>query len=304
MSVKRIFVEKKDGFDVEARGLFNEFNELLGIKNLEKVRIIYRYDIEDISDEIYQQARTTIFSEPPVDIVYDEVIEISESDKAFAIEYLPGTYDQRADSAAQCIQILTQGERPEVNQAKVILLSGNITDEDVSRIKHYLINPVESHEASLTKPATLIQDLQSPPDVEILNGFIEMNESELKEMLKNLALAMDIYDLKFCQEYFRDTEKRNPTLTEVRILDTYWSDHCRHTTFSTKIDNVEFEDGKFTQIIEEVYKDYLNVRETVYEDRLMDKDICLMDIATIAMKDLKKLFRLLYLLRVNKNLNY
>jgi phosphoribosylformylglycinamidine synthase len=292
MSVKRIFVEKKSGFDVEARGLFNEINEQLGIKSIENIRIVYRYDIEDISDQIYKKARTTIFSEPPVDIAYDEELNISENDKAFAIEYLPGTYDQRADSAAQCIQILTQGERPEVNQAKIIILSSNISDEDVNRIKQYLINPVESHEASLTKPVTLKQDLQSPPDVEILNKFIEMNEDELNGMLKGLGLAMDIYDLKFCQEYFRDTEKRNPTLTEVKILDTYWSDHCRHTTFSTKIDSVEFEEGKFTKKIEEVYKDYLKVRESVYEERLKDKDICLMDIATIAMKDLKKQGRL------------
>jgi phosphoribosylformylglycinamidine synthase len=292
MSVKRIFVEKKSGFDVEARGLFNEIIEQLGIKNIENVRIVNRYDIQDISDEIYKQARTTIFSEPPVDIVYDDELKFIENDKAFAIEYLPGTYDQRADSAGQCIQILTQGERPEVNQAKIIILSGNISEEDVKRIKQYIINPVESHEASLTKPITLKQDLQSPPDVEILDKFIKMNDDELNGMLKGLGLAMDIYDLKFCQEYFRDKEKRNPTLTEVKILDTYWSDHCRHTTFSTKIDSVEFEEGKFTQKIAEVYADYLKVRESVYEERLKDKDICLMDIATIAMKDLKKQGRL------------
>ena len=288
MSVKRIFVEKKSGFDVEANGLFKEISELLQIEGIKNVRIVYRYDIEGISDEIYNQARTTIFSEPPVDLVYDEEITIDQSDKYFAVEYLPGQYDQRADSAAQCIQILTQGERPEVKNAKLILLSGEISEQDVKRIKKYVINPVESHEANLEKPNTLKDELVSPPDVETIDKFIEMNDAELKELLKNLGLAMDIYDIQFCQEYFRDSEKRNPTLTEMKILDTYWSDHCRHTTFLTKIDKVEFEEGKFTKKIEEVYNDYLKVRENVYLDRLKDKDICLMDIATIAMKDLKK----------------
>lgn len=288
MSVKRIYVEKKTGFDVEARGLFNEIKEHLSIKTIERVRIIYRYDIEGISDEIYYQARTTIFSEPPVDYVYDEEIEISSDDFHFAIEYLPGQYDQRADSAAQCIQILTQAERPIVKNAKIILLSGKISVEEITKIKHYIINPVESHEASLEKKETLKDDLTTPPDVEIIDEFIGMNEDELKSMLRNLGLAMDIFDLKFCQEYFRDTEKRNPTITEVKILDTYWSDHCRHTTFATNIDNVEFEEGKFSNKIEEVYNEYLRTREFVYEDRIKNKDICLMDIATIAMKDLKK----------------
>lgn len=288
MAVKRIFVEKKSGFDVEANGLFNEIKELLQIDEIQNVRIIYRYDIEGISNEIYSQARTTIFSEPPVDYVYDEEIKIDQNDKYFAIEYLPGQYDQRADSAAQCIQILTQGERPVVKNAKLIVLKGNLTEKDIARIKKYVINPVETHEANLTKPITLADDLVSPPDVDVIDNFILMNDTELKTLLKNLGLAMDIYDIKFCQKYFRETENRNPTLTEMRILDTYWSDHCRHTTFSTKIDEVEFEEGKFTKKIKEVYNDYLNVRENVYEDRLNDKDICLMDIATIAMKDLKK----------------
>jgi phosphoribosylformylglycinamidine synthase len=292
MSVKRIFVEKKSGFDVEANGLANEIHEHLRIQQIENVRIIYRYDIEGISDAIFEQARTTIFSEPPVDNVYDEEILIDANDKYFAIEYLPGQYDQRADSAAQCIQILTQGERPEVKNAKLIILSGKITAHDVDRIKKYVINPVESHEANLEKPKTLKDELISPPDVEIIENFILMNDSELQVLLKNLGLAMDIFDIKFCQEYFRDTEKRNPTLTEMRILDTYWSDHCRHTTFLTKIDTVEFEEGKFNKRIEEVYDDYLKVRERVYEEKLKDKDICLMDIATIAMKDLKKQGRL------------
>ncbi len=229
MSVKRIFVEKKPGFDVEANGLTNEILEHLRIPQIENVRIIYRYDIEGISDAIYKQARTTIFSEPPVDSVYDEEISIDVNDKYFAIEYLPGQYDQRADSAAQCIQILTQGERPEVKNAKLIILSGKITDNDLERIKKYVINPVESHEANLEKPKTLKDELLSPPDVEIIDNFIKMNDSELQELLKNLGLAMDIFDIKFCQEYFRDTEKqksdshRNENLGYilVRSLPTY-----------------------------------------------------------------------------------
>jgi len=288
MNVKRIFVEKKSGFDVEAKRLHAEITRDLGLKSVKELRIIYRYDIEGISDDIYKKARTTIFSEPPVDLVYDEEIEIASNEKYIAVEYLPGQYDQRADSAAQCIQILTQGERPVVKYAKIIILEGNISEEELDKIRHYIINPVESHETSLVKPLTLKDDLPSPAKVEVLNGFIEKNENELKDLIKSLGLAMDIPDLIFCQRYFKETEKRNPTITEIRILDTYWSDHCRHTTFLTSIDNVEFEEGKYTKKIEEVYNDYLKTRETVYENRINDKDICLMDIATIAMKDLKK----------------
>ncbi|MCB9208843.1 MAG: phosphoribosylformylglycinamidine synthase [Ignavibacteriales bacterium] len=288
MSVKRIFVEKKPGFDVEANSLFNEIHEHLRIKSVENVRIVYKYDVEGISDNIYQLARTTIFSEPPVDFVYDEELKISETEKYFAIEYLPGQYDQRADSAAQCIQVLTQQERPTVKNSKVIIFSGNISDEDFLRIKNYIINPVDSHLADLSKPNTLKDEFPSPPDVEIISDFIKMNDDGLSQLLKDLALAMDLADLQFCQKYFRDEEKRNPTLTELRILDTYWSDHCRHTTFLTKIDSVEFEEGKFTNKIKEVYNDYLKTRDSVYGTKINEKDICLMDIATIAMKDLKK----------------
>ncbi|MCB9250355.1 MAG: phosphoribosylformylglycinamidine synthase [Ignavibacteriales bacterium] len=288
MSVRRIFVEKKPGFDVEANSLFIEINEHLRITTIDKVRIIYKYDIEGISEEIYKQARTTIFSEPPVDLVYDEELDIKENERFFAVEYLPGQYDQRADSAAQCIQVLTQQDRPVIKNSKVIIISGNISDEEFSKIQNYIINPVDSHISSLAKPKTLKDDFPSPPDVEIINNFTEMNTAELTELLKKLALAMDLADLQFCQNYFRDDEKRDPTLTEMRILDTYWSDHCRHTTFLTKIDEVGFEEGKFTKKIKEVYNDYLKTRETVYGERINEKDICLMDIATIAMKDLKK----------------
>ncbi|PID59310.1 MAG: phosphoribosylformylglycinamidine synthase [Ignavibacteriae bacterium] len=288
MNVRRIFVEKKPGFNVEANSLFTELKEILRLKNLEKLRIVARYDIEGISDEIYEQAKNTIFVEPPLDIVYDEEIQLNENDKYFAVEYLPGQYDQRADSASQAIQILTQGERPLVKSAKLIILSGNLEGSDIDKIKNYIINPVESHEANLIKPKTLKDILTIPEDVEIINNFIEMDKTELTKLLKSLGLAMDFDDIKFCQDYFKNEEKRNPTLTEIKILDTYWSDHCRHTTFLTKIENVEFEEGATSNKIKNVYENYLQTRKNVYEEKLAGKDICLMDIATIAMKKLKK----------------
>lgn len=288
MSVKRIFVEKKPGFDVEATGLLSELKEHLLINSLDAVRVIIRYDIEGIDDETYVNARTTIFSEPPVDNVFDEEIPIDSTTKSFAVEYLPGQYDQRADSAAQCIQILTQGDRLVVKNAKIIVLGGNITEEEFVKIKGYLINPVDSREASFDKPTTLEEDMPIPPDVESIENFIGMDDDGLSELLSRMGFAMDLDDLKFCQVYFRDTEKRDPTITEMRILDTYWSDHCRHTTFLTKIDDVEFEDGKIPNKIKETYEKYLKSREYVYAERQKDKDICLMDIATIAMKELKK----------------
>lgn len=285
-SVKRIFVEKKDGFDVEARHLLKDLQNNLQVKNLEKVRIVNRYDMEGISEEIYDQARTTIFSEPPADDVFDEEFEIDPKDKAFAIEYLPGQYDQRADSASQCIQILTQAERPLIKQARIIILSGEVSDAEFNKIKDYLINPVEAREAGFDKPETLEDELTQPEDVAEVEGFIDFDEAGLTNILKEFGLAMDIDDLKFTQKYFRDEEKRNPTVTEMRILDTYWSDHCRHTTFLTRIDDVEFEKGKYTDKIKEVYEQYLESRKFVYGER--EKDICLMDIATIAAKELKK----------------
>ena len=287
MNIKRIFVEKKLGFDVEAQGLFKELKEHLSITGLQSVRVIYRYDIEDISDEIYTLARKVVFSEPPVDFVYDEKLEIDDNDNAFAVEYLPGQYDQRADSASQCVQILTQGERPIVKYAKVIILTGEISETSLKKIKEYVINPVDSHEASFDKPNTLKDNLLSPPDVETINDFIEMEDIELNNLLNDMGLAMDLDDLKFCRNYFRDEEKRNPSVTEMRILDTYWSDHCRHTTFLTKIERVEFENGVISGKIKETYNNYLASREFVYAERQKDKDICLMDIATIAMKELR-----------------
>ncbi|HEY5583429.1 MAG TPA: phosphoribosylformylglycinamidine synthase [Ruminiclostridium sp.] len=285
--VKRLFVEKKQPYDVEAQGLLSDLIETLGIKSLESIKIINRYDIEGISDAEYQMARNTIFSEPPVDYAYDEEYSISTSCKAFAVEYLPGQYDQRADSAAQCIQLLTQGERPEINAARVIVVGGKITDKELFAIKRYYINPVESQEAKMDKPNTLKAEVEQPEDVAIIEGFTIMNDELLTNLLREMGFAMSFDDIVFCQEYFKNTEKREPSVTEMRMIDTYWSDHCRHTTFLTCIDSVEFEGGKYADIIKDTFADYKATREDIYGGR-DDKDVCLMDVALLAMKALKK----------------
>ncbi len=285
--VKRLFVEKKKPYDVEAQGLLKDLRETLGIKSLESVKIVNRYDIEGISEEEYKMARNTIFSEPPVDNAYDEKYSIPVNCRAFAVEYLPGQYDQRADSAAQCIQLLTQGDRPEIKAARVIVLCGDVSDEELSEIKKYYINPVESQEAGMEKPQTLKTEVEQPEAVSTIDGFIGMSEKQLLELQKEMGLAMSFDDIVFCQSYFKDTEKRDPSVTEMRMIDTYWSDHCRHTTFLTCIDSVEFQEGKYSGIIEETFRDYTSAREEIYKDRT-DKDVCLMDVALMAMKKLKK----------------
>ena len=285
-NVRRVFVEKKEGFDVEAQDLYRDLKDNLCIKGLKSVRIINRYDIEGISDEEYKNSKKTIFSEPPVDEVFDESIVIGSNEKLIAIEYLPGQYDQRADSASQCVQILTCGERPKVRVAKLVVLEGDVSDVYYEKIKSYLINSVESQEASLEKPATLDTQSVVPEDIKVLQGFIDMSEDELLAFMDEMGFAMSIEDLKFCQKYFKETEKRNPTVTEIKVIDTYWSDHCRHTTFLTNIENVKIEEGNYTEPIKEAYRSYLESRKYVYVDR--QKDVCLMDIATIAMKEFKK----------------
>lgn len=284
--VRRIFVEKKKGFDVEAQGLYRDIKDNLLIRGIQSVRIINRYDVEGISDEEYSKSRNIIFSEPPVDNAYDENIEINENAKIIAVEYLPGQYDQRADSASQCIQILTQGERPEIKAARLIVLEGDITEDDYQKIKEYCINPVECQEASMEKPATLNLQSKVPEDVSVISGFIGMDMTQLGEFMKHMGFAMSLEDLQFCQGYFRDIEKRDPTVTEIRLIDTYWSDHCRHTTFLTKIENVKFEEGPYSHVIKSAYEAYLASRKFVYQSK--DKDLCLMDIATIGMKELRK----------------
>ncbi|HEX9058900.1 MAG TPA: phosphoribosylformylglycinamidine synthase, partial [Clostridia bacterium] len=242
------------------------------------------YDIEGISDEEYNEALNTIFSEPPVDNVFSENIELSG--KVFAIEYLPGQYDQRADSAAQCVQILSRREKPRIRVAKLIVLEGDVSDEEYNRVKDYCINPVESREASMDKPKTIETEVEMPSDVSVIEGFIKMTESDLSELMASMGFAMSLEDLKFCQNYFRDTEKRNPTVTEIRMIDTYWSDHCRHTTFLTEIEDVKFEG--YGEVIKKAYESYRASREYVYGDKAKERDVCLMDMATIAMKELRK----------------
>ncbi|QTL98441.1 phosphoribosylformylglycinamidine synthase [Iocasia frigidifontis] len=283
--VFRIFVEKKPGFDTESQFLNKEIKEFLGIKGLTAIRVIHRYDIEGISDDIYNRSRETIFAEPPVDLIYDGDFEITEDARFIAVEYLPGQYDQRADSAAQCIQILTHGEKPEVRCAKIILISGEITDKEFQKIKDYCINPLESREASLAKPKTLKMELEYPTEVKEIDDFIKMNKDELLSLHQELELAMSDADLLFTQNYFKK-ERRNPALTEIRVLDTYWSDHCRHTTFLTEITDIEFRDGPYTPAIKKAYQQYLDRRKRLYGDQ--EKPICLMDIATIGMKEMSE----------------
>ncbi|MDT3699307.1 MAG: phosphoribosylformylglycinamidine synthase [Thermincola sp.] len=286
--VRRIFVEKKKGFDIEARGLYHDFMENLGLKELTGVRVLHRYDISGVSDEEYAMSRGTIFSEPTVDNVYDENISIGGDDRLFAMEYLPGQYDQRADSAAQCMQILTQKERPVILSAKVIVLEGKITDPEFNRIKNYCINPVDSREAAQDKPSSLEMSWDLPADVETVSGFINKDPEELRVFLSSMGFAMSIEDLLFLQEYFRDSEKRNPTVTELRVIDTYWSDHCRHTTFLTTITDVQVEDGTYAKPIELAYGEYLTARQFVHGDKVHEKDVNLMDIALTGMRELRK----------------
>ena len=287
-SVKRIFVEKRKGFDLEAIALKKDLVESLHIEGIEDIRILNRYDIEGISDKVYDDAAKTIFSEPNLDVVYHEEIEdlIKQYKKVFAIEFLPGQYDQRGDWASQCIQIVNQGIKPTINTAKVYIINGKLTQQEFEKIKTYCINPVDSREASLEKPSTLKIHSELPTSVEIINKFRDFTKEELKHFIKDRGLAMTLADLQHIQQYFNNIEKRNPTITEIKVLDTYWSDHCRHTTFMTKIQDVNIESGKYTDIIKDAYNMYLNSRKKVYTSN--QKDICLMDIATIAMKELRK----------------
>ena len=275
--VYRVFAEKKPELANEAKSLLSDAQKLLGINNLTNVRVINRYDAENITKELFDYAVKTVFSEPQLDMVSDEVK--SSGAYVFAVEYLPGQFDQRADSAAQCIQIISQGERPLIRSAKVYVLEGKLTNDDIEKIKKYVINPVEAREAALRKPETLKADYVIPTEVKTLDGFIELDRDGLDAFVRDYGLAMDVGDIAFCQEYFR-SEKRDPTITEIRMIDTYWSDHCRHTTFNTIIDKAEFED----ELLEAAYKDYIETRKALGRT----KPVCLMDIATLAVRFLKK----------------
>ena len=276
--VYRVYVEKKKELANEAKGLLKEAKGLLGVKGITDVRILNRYDVEGIDKELFEYCVDTVFSEPQLDIASPDMD--AKGGVMFAVEYLPGQFDQRADSAAQCIQIISQGERPLISSAKVYVLYGDISDSDVAEIKKYVINPVEAREASLELPETLKVDYEIPTTVETLDGFNEKSYEELGEFVNQMGLAMDTDDAAFCQNYFKNEEHRNPTITEIKMIDTYWSDHCRHTTFNTVIDNVKFED----ELLQRAYEDYLNVRKELGRT----KPICLMDLGTIAVKYLKK----------------
>ncbi len=292
--VKRILVEKKKGFDIEAQGLFEDIKQNLYLDGLTNVRVLNRYDVENIDEKTYESSKFTVFAEPAIDCVYEETMPEDLGKHIFAVEYLPGQYDQRADSAAQCIKMLNVNVEPLVKFARVIVLEGNITEEQFEAVKDYCINPVDSQEATMEKPENLTMESLVPEDVDVIEGFIDMSLKELEDFRKQMGFAMSSKDMVFIQNYFKDDEKRNPSITELKVIDTYWSDHCRHTTFMTKLTDIKFEDGQYSHIIEDAFNEYLTMREDVYGERAHKssdeggKDICLMDIACIGAKYLKK----------------
>lgn len=286
-NVRRIYVEKKAPFAVKAKELKGDLKNYLNLKEVEDVRMFIRYDVEHISDEVFEKACTTVFSEPPVDILYREQIEVPENGRVFSVEFLPGQFDQRADSALQCVKFLNEEEEPIIRTAVTYLITGKLTDDEFDRIKAYCINPVDSRETDMIKPETLETVFEEPADVKIFDGFKDLPEEELKALYSSLGLAMTFKDFKHIQNYFAGEEKRDPSMTEIRVLDTYWSDHCRHTTFSTELKNVEFGEGYYRTPMESTYQSYLDTREEIFKGR-DDKFICLMDLALMGMRKLKK----------------
>ena len=285
-NVRRVYVEKKPAYAVQAKELKHEISSYLGIKTASNVRVLIRYDVENISDEVFEKACRTVFAEPPVDDLYLEKFEAAEGSRIFSVEYLPGQFDQRADSAVQCVQFLDGDSQPIIRSATTYVIEGNITDEEFDAIKHHCINPVDSRETGLEKPETLVAVFPEPKDVKIFDGFKEMSEADLKALYDSLNLAMTFKDFQHIQNYFKNEEKRNPSMTEIRVLDTYWSDHCRHTTFSTELTDVKFDEGDYKEPIVKTYEKYLADREILYKGR-DDKFVCLMDLALMAMKKLK-----------------
>lgn len=286
-SVKRVYVEKKQEFAVQAKELKQELKSYLGIQTVENVRVLIRYDIENISDATFETACNGIFSEPPVDILYKEEFEVKEGSRIFSVEYLPGQFDQRADSAVQCVQFIKEDEMPVIKSATTYVIEGAITDEEFAAIKAHCINPVDSRETGMEKPETLITQFEEPEDVKIFDGFKDMEEDKLKELYDSLGLAMTFKDFLHIQNYFKGEEKRDPSMTEIRVLDTYWSDHCRHTTFSTELKEVSFGEGDYKEPIVSAYKHYLNTHSEIFAGR-EDKFVCLMDLALMAMRKLKR----------------
>ncbi len=284
--VKRIYVEKQDPYAVHAGQLESEASSYLGIQTIDKIRVFIRYDVQNVSDETFRAACGMVFAEPPVDVLYHDELEVPAGARVFSVEYLPGQFDQRADSAVQCVRLIREDEDPIIRTAVTYVIIGDVTDEEFSRIKAYCINPVDSRETGSDKPDTLEADYEEPGDVAVFDGFTVMSEEELRGLYESLGLAMTFRDFLHVRHYFEQEERRDPTMTEIRVLDTYWSDHCRHTTFSTELTDVEFDDGFYRTPIETSYQSYLDTREELYKDR-PDRFPCLMDLATMAMRKLR-----------------
>ena len=287
MGVKRVYVEKKPEFAVQAKELRHEVKSYLGIKTVKNVRVLIRYDVENLSDATFERACNGVFAEPPVDVLYREDFPREESDHIFSVEFLPGQFDQRADSAVQCVQFIKEDELPVIKTATTYVIEGEISEEEMEAIKAHCINPVDSRETGLEKPETLVTKFEEPADVKIFDGFKYMPEAELKELYSSLGLAMTFKDFQHIQNYFKGEEHRDPSMTEIRVLDTYWSDHCRHTTFSTELTEVSFGDGDYKKPMEDTYKEYLQTHSEIFKGR-EDKFVCLMDLALMAMRKLKK----------------
>ena len=286
-NVKRVYVEKKPPFAVQAKDLKHEISSYLGIKGMTGVRVLIRYDVENVSEDVFERACKTVFSEPPVDTLYLETFDEKEGDRIFSVEYLPGQFDQRADSAEQCIRFLNEEEDPVIRSATTYVIEGEISDEEFEAVKSHCINPVDSRETGMEKPETLVTKFEEPADVIIFEGFTALAEDKLKELYASLNLAMTFKDFLHIQNYFREEEKRDPSMTEIRVLDTYWSDHCRHTTFSTELKDIEFGEGDYKEPIVGTYRKYLADRAEIFKGR-DDKFICLMDLALMAMRVLKR----------------
>ena len=285
-SVKRVYVEKKPEYAVQAKALKSEMKSYLGIKNVENVRVLIRYDVENLSDATFETACNGIFSEPPVDTLYKESFDMKEGSRVFSVEYLPGQFDQRADSAVQCVQFIKEDELPVIKSATTYVIEGNLTDEEFEAVKAHCINPVDSRETGMEKPDTLITVFDEPEDVKIFDGFKDMAEDELKALYNSLGMAMTFKDFLHIQNYFKNEENRDPSMTEIRVLDTYWSDHCRHTTFATELTDITFGEGDYKEPIVNAYKKYLNDHSEIFKGR-EDKFVCLMDLALMAMRRLK-----------------
>ena len=285
--VKRVYVEKKPEYAVQAKDLLHEVESYLGIKTITNVRVLNRYDIENLSEETFVRACNGVFAEPPVDILYHETFEMAEGSRVFSVEYLPGQFDQRADSAVQCVQFIKEDEKPVIKTATTYVIEGTITDEEFEAVKNHCINPVDSREAGIEKPETLVTVFDEPEDVKIFDGFKDMQETELKELYDSLGLAMTFKDFQHIQKYFNEEEVRDPSMTEIRVLDTYWSDHCRHTTFSTELKDITFGEGDYKEPIVNAYKKYISDHSEIFKGR-EEKFVCLMDLALMAMRKLKR----------------